>query len=175
MELAILDWIHLHLSNAFLDWLMPFISLLGNSGAIWIMLAVCFLCTKKYRKSGVVLCLALLFAFLLGNVTLKPLIGRLRPFSFRPDLALLIPSPQDFSFPSGHTMSSFAAAAALWKSDRLWGWAAGLLASAVAFSRLYLYVHFPSDVLAGILLGLLAGWLAIRLSIWLTRKIPGME
>ena len=98
------------------------------------------------------------------NLVLKPLIGRLRPFVERPDVVLLIPPPGDASFPSGHTAASFAAAFALkasgsplWKPALLW-------ALLIAFSRLYLYVHWPSDVLGGAVLGAVVGWLGAKLA-----------
>ena len=98
------------------------------------------------------------------NVLLKPLVGRARPFQSDGSVALLVSSPGDFSFPSGHTGASFAAAAVMFFGrSSLWGWALAL-AALIAFSRLYLYVHYPSDVLAGALLGILTGWLMWRLS-----------
>ena len=100
---------------------------------------------------------ALALDVLLCNVMLKPLVGRMRPFTVNTGMELLINAPKDFSFPSGHTAASFAAAfALLFVKNKLWI-PSMILASLIAFSRLYLYVHYPTDVLAGILLGLIVG------------------
>ena len=106
---------------------------------------------------------SLLTELLLCNVILKPAAARPRPFEVNMGVRLLIEAPKDFSFPSGHTGASFAAAAALFFAGSR-GWIpVGILAVLIGFSRLYLYVHYPSDVLAGALLGIAAGWFACRL------------
>ena len=92
------------------------------------------------------------------QLLLKPIIARPRPFTFRPELTLLVKAPRDFSFPSGHTAASFAAASALLFSKAK-GWIpAMVLAALIALSRLYLYVHYPTDVLAGVVVGVLCGF-----------------
>ena len=100
---------------------------------------------------------------MIGKLTLKPLVARPRPYSYFPDMTLLVPALSDYSFPSGHSFASFAASTALFLHHRAPGIAAYALAVVIAFSRLYLYVHFPTDVLAGILLGILCGWLASKI------------
>ena len=94
----------------------------------------------------------------------------MRPYSYVPDITLLIPPLDDFSFPSGHTFASFAAATALFLYHRKAGAAAFILAVTIAFSRLYLYVHFPSDVLAGAILGIASGWTAYKIINWYAEK-----
>ena len=95
---------------------------------------------------------------LFGNVLLKNIIGRVRPYDAVSGIELLVPVLSDFSFPSGHTLVCFEAATVLLKREkRSVGITALILAVLVAFSRLYLYVHYPSDVIAGILLGILFG------------------
>ena len=142
---------------------MPIISMLGNAGAIWIVCAVVLLVIPKTRKVGVVLAVSLAIEALCCNVILKPLVARIRPFDVNTAVQLLISPPKDFSFPSGHTGAAFAAASALFFSkNRLWI-PSLVLAILIAFSRLYLYVHYPSDVLGGILLGILSGWLGYTL------------
>lgn len=107
---------------------------------------------------------------LLCNVTLKPLVARLRPFEIADTMRqLLIDPPSDFSFPSGHTTSSFAAATALAAARARGGLAAMILAAVIAFSRLYLYVHYPTDVIAGALIGAFSGLAAYAL-VWNPRK-----
>jgi undecaprenyl-diphosphatase len=97
-------------------------------------------------------------------VLAKPLIGRVRPCDVNTAVQLLIARPADFSFPSGHSASSFAAVFALYfRGARLWKPALAL-AVLIAFSRLYLYVHYPSDVLAGILIGAAIGWFCAHLA-----------
>lgn len=142
---------------------MPIISMLGNVGAIWIVCAVVLLVIPKTRKVGVILAVSLAIEALCCNVILKPLVARIRPFDVNTAVQLLISPPTDFSFPSGHTGAAFAAASALFFSkNRLWI-PSLVLAILIAFSRLYLYVHYPSDVLGGILLGILSGWLGYTL------------
>ena len=157
-ELRLLDWIAAHLRCGFLDSLVPLITRLGDGGAVWILLTLVLLIVPKTRKAGLAVFLALILDLLLCNLLIKPLAARPRPFAFR-DLRLLIPPPPDFSFPSGHTAASFAAVSALFftKSSR-WLWVSGLiLGTLIALSRLYLYVHYPTDILGGVLVGVLCG------------------
>lgn len=157
-ELAILDWIQLHLRCGFLDRLMPFVSGLANHGEIWILFAALLLLTRKQRRYGVSAACALTLDLVACNMLLKPLVDRGRPFLLRPELSLLVSPPGDASFPSGHTAAAFAAVFALKTAGSPLWIPALALASVIAFSRLYLYVHWPSDVLGGILLGAAVGW-----------------
>ena len=164
-DLPILDWIAAHIYCPFLDFLMPAITRLGDAGILWILLAALFLCLPKYRKAGLTMVFSLLLGLLICNVTLKPLVARIRPFDYQllhfgKEIPLLIPKPRDFSFPSGHTNASFAAAMALLLHDRKPGIPAMILAALIAFSRLYLYVHYPTDVLTSVLLGVGVAYLA---------------
>lgn len=154
-DTKILNWIRTYLHTTILDYIFPLITRLGNRGFIWIIVALCFLLSDIFRPDGLLLSCSLLLCLLIGNLILKPLIGRIRPCDFFHTDALLIKRPTDFSFPSGHTMSSFAAAAIILHADIPLGIIAYTLASLIAFSRLYLYVHYPSDIIAGILLGTL--------------------
>ncbi len=164
-ELSVLDWVQTHLRSAFGDAIMPAVSALGNAGVVWIVLALGLLLWRRTRRTGAALACALLVDVLLCNLTLKPLVARERPFALR-QIELLVARPTDASFPSGHTAASFAACSALgFAGSRLWI-PALLLACLIAFSRLYLYVHFPTDVLGGALLGVLAGYLGVRLARW---------
>ena len=164
MELALLDWIQLHLRCGFLDGLMPFVSGLSNHGEIWILFAAVLLLFRRQRTYGLSAACALTLDLVSCNMLLKPLIGRVRPFAFRPDLSLLVPPPGDASFPSGHTAAAFAVVFALKTAGSPLWIPALVLAAVTAFSRLYLYVHWPSDVLGGILLGAAVGWAGAKLA-----------
>ena len=168
-EFEILDFIA-KFHTAFGDQIFPLISSFGNGGIGWIILSVLLLFFPKTRKAGIAMGIALIFCLLIGNVTLKPLINRARPYSYFPEMTLLIPPLSDGSFPSGHTFASFAASTALFLHHKKSGMAALILASVIAFSRLYLYVHFPSDVLAGIILGIASGFTAYKMVTWFQTK-----
>ena len=163
-EFNLLDQIQQHLANDFLNALVPRISSLGDAGLIWIALSILLLLFPKTRKAGLASGIALLFMLITGNMILKPLVARLRPFTVNTAVELLIPPPTDFSFPSGHTYASFASASAIFSNNRKIRIPALILASLIAFSRLYLYVHYPTDVLFGILFGILAGWIGNLIS-----------
>ena len=154
---TILHWIQYTLVCPALDFLMPKITLLGNGGAIWILSALGLLATKKYRKYGVFLLAGLTAGLLVGNLTLKPLIARPRPCWLDTGVQLLIANPTDYSFPSGHTLSSVIGAVVLTKAHRKFGLAVIPLAALIAFSRLYLFVHFPTDILGATVLGVTVG------------------
>ena len=157
----ILLWIQGNLRCAFLDFLMPVITALGNLGFLWILITLTLLMIKRYRRDGVTLLTALVLFLLIGNFAIKLLVARPRPCHTDPLFELLIPLPLDYSFPSGHTMSSFAAATVLYRVRRSWGIGAFIIGTLIGFSRLYLYVHYPSDVLAGMVLGILVGMLVL--------------
>ena len=159
---SILHWIQNTLACPFLDFLMPKITQLGDNGMIWLLAAFMLLCTKKYRKQGLLLIAGLAVGVLVGNVCLKHLIARPRPCWLDESVRLLIENPTDYSFPSGHTLSSVIGATILTQTNRQFGYAAIPLAAIIAFSRLYLYVHFPSDVLAAAVLGIVIGVLLYR-------------
>jgi len=150
-----------HLRCAFLDVIVPWITFLGDEGIIWILAGVALLFSKKHRKNGVVLLLGLLLGSIIGNEILKPIIARDRPCAIDPTVQLLIDRPSSFSFPSGHTTSSFVGAAVLMKTDKRFGIPALVVACLIAFSRMYLFVHFPTDILAGIVLGTVIGVLGV--------------
>lgn len=162
IELSILDWIQtLHMP--FLDKIMVFITRLGDAGIIWIMLSIVLLLIPKTRKSGAVMVAALVVDVLLCNIVLKNLVARTRPYDVNTGVHLLVAKLHDYSFPSGHTAASFASVTALYLAGekKLWKFAL-VLACLIAISRLYLYVHYPTDVLGGILFGVISGYLGYR-------------
>ena len=125
-----------------LDHIMTGLSTIGNAGIFWIVLGLALCIPKKYRKIGIQMVISMAITFIIGNLILKNLIARERPCWLDTQIALLIKSPKDYSFPSGHSMNGFAASIALLCNDKK-----------LAFSRLYHFVHFPTDVMVGILIG----------------------
>lgn len=141
------------LHTPWLDSFMTAVTGLGNGGGIWILTGVIFLFSKKTRDMGICLLLSLLAGLVIGNVILKNLVARSRPSWLVHFVPLLIENPTDYSFPSGHTLASFEGAVSIFLYRRKWGIFALILAAVIAFSRMYLFVHFPTDILGGMVLG----------------------
>lgn len=162
---GILLWLQEAVRNAVLTPLFTLYTHLGDSGLMWIALSVLLLCFPKTRKAGAAGLMALLLSLMFTNGILKHLVERPRPWLTVEGLTPLIAEHDPNSFPSGHTSASFAAASAWCRTlPRRWmGVTAVVLAALMGFSRLYVGVHFPSDVLAGVLVGLFCGWLACLL------------
>ena len=163
MEIHILDMIQ-NLRTPIGDVVVPLITRLGDAGIIWIILTVLLLIIPKTRKTGVIMMAALLVDVLLCNVFIKNLVARTRPFDVNTAVQLLVAKPQDYSFPSGHTAASFASVTALYLAGEKKMWKRLLvLAVLIALSRLYLYVHYPTDIIGGVIFGSLSGYLGYRL------------
>ena len=135
--------------NPVLDEIMLFITSLGDVGWFWIATGVICLCFKKYRKMGFQLLLSMLCTLILGNVILKNVFARPRPCDIDTAVQLLISRPHGHSFPSGHSINSMAAAVAIFLNNKKLGIPALIIATLIGFSRLYLFVHFPTDVVVG--------------------------
>ncbi len=140
-----------------LDRIMSFITHLGSAGAIWILIAIIFIIGRKTRISGIKIAVGLALGLAIGTLGMKHLFMRERPFTFEDALItlenLLISAPSDrYSFPSGHTLSSFTSAWLVLMYNKKLGTAAVILAALISFSRMYLYVHFPSDILGAVIL-----------------------
>lgn len=171
-DLPILEWIQENVANGFLDFLMPIITIFGDAGIFWIACAAVMLIFPKTRKTGLAMGVALVMGLLVCNICLKPLVARMRPLVYEveklgnsaADLLhsgqLLVGKPSDFSFPSGHTIASFEAAGVLMLNNKKLGIPALVLAILIAFSRMYLFVHYPTDVLVSVVLGTLFAILA---------------
>lgn len=165
-EFSLLDWISEHR----IEWLnsvMKFISFLGNKGWLWIVIALVLLAWPKYRKTGLKMALSLIIMTVVGNMILKPWVARVRPYEINTAMELLVAKLSSYSFPSGHTYGSFAGAVVLLLNHKKIGIPAVILAALIGFSRMYLYVHFPTDVLAGMVLGIVtaiaANWIINRI------------
>ena len=162
MELDLLRAIQ-GLHTEMLDRIMIFLSMIAEHGEVWILIAVILICFKKTRRCGVTMGLALLIMLISGNLMLKNIFARSRPFNVDQTVHMLIEKPMSYSFPSGHTFSSFAEAFTIWRYNKTAGAAALVLASGIAFSRMYLFVHYPTDILGGILCGYVVAMLSYAL------------
>ena len=168
-DLPILDWIAANLSCPLLDTVMPLITALGDAGIFWMVMAAILLLFKPTRRVGLGMGIAMLMGLLLCNLALKPLCQRPRPYDYQYEtfgklIPLIIERQHDFSFPSGHTIASFEAAGVIAMNNKKWGIGALALACLIAFSRLYLYVHYPTDVLVSVVLGLALAFVGNRLA-----------
>lgn len=164
-DLPILEWIQANLQSGFMDTIMPLITMLGDGGIFWIVCSVLFMCFPKTRRMGLAMGIAMAMGLLICNMILKPWVGRMRPYDYQIDILgktwndllvggkLLVDIPHDYSFPSGHTIACFEASVAIMLSNKKLGIPALIIAVLVAFSRMYLYVHYPTDVIASIFLG----------------------
>lgn len=155
-----------------LNSIMIWITSLGDAGKIWIVLTIVLLFYPKTRKVGIMSAVALLGSLLINNYLIKNLVQRPRPFVTFTDLRIIIPTPSEFSFPSGHTSSSFAAAAVFYRHlPKKLGLPSVILAGLIGFSRLYVGVHYPTDVIAGALMGILLSYMAEFLVNFLEKKL----
>ncbi|WPC42597.1 phosphatase PAP2 family protein [Clostridium sp. JS66] len=154
IDMNILIFIQEKMHTALMNKVMPVITSLGSGGLVWVFIAILLLMSNKYRKVGIIMALSLMLVTILGEGIIKHAVQRTRPCVDVPTMKMLVKVPKSSSFPSGHTAASFAAAGVVMINLKKYGLYALLLASLIAFSRLYLFVHYPSDVLAGVILGL---------------------
>ena len=160
MDKTILLWIK---DNVRRDWLTPImkgITSLGNAGAFWIVMVLLLLLYKPTRKLGFICLAALVEEFLVNDLIIKELVKRIRPYEKIVGLDPLIPKPSGYSFPSGHATSSFAVGYTIFrKGDKRLGIPMLILAIVISFSRLYVAVHYPTDIMAGVAIGILFSYL----------------
>ena len=169
---GLLMMIQEYVRTPLLNEIMIFITTLGNGGMIWIAATLLLMIPKKTRKVGIMSGVALLGSLIINNNLIKNLVQRPRPFVTFTDLQILIPTPSEFSFPSGHTSSSFAAASVFYAHlPKKIGVPAVILAGLIGLSRLYVGVHYPTDVIAGILMGIFLGWLAETIVNFVAKKL----
>ena len=158
-DLPVLDWIQMNLQSPFMDKFMPIITVFGDAGIFWMIVAALLFIFPKTRRTGLGMAIAMMIGLLVCNVTLKPMVARIRPYDLQAEFGvtinLLCGLQHDFSFPSGHTIASFEAAVVMLRNSKKLGIPAMILAVLISFSRLYLYVHYPTDVIASVILGTL--------------------
>lgn len=164
--------------NPIFNPLVIVITTLGNAGAIWILLTLIMLIIPKTRKVGCMMFASLIGTLLVNNLLLKNLVARTRPYEVIEGLLFLVPKPGEYSFPSGHAGSSFAAAWVMFRQlPKRYGVPALILAILISLSRLYVGVHYPSDVLFGVIDGIAIGFAAEAIVewIWSRRAAAGKE
>lgn len=159
-----------NLNSELFNKVMILFTILGDNGMIWIAVALILFLNRKYRKIGVFSIVSLIICALAVNVILKPLIHRPRPFSELADITLLIKAPKDYSFPSGHTAASFVMVYIFFRHIKKYFIPVFVTGILIAFSRMYLSVHFPSDILAGIIIGIFSGYAGEKLTDRFYRK-----
>lgn len=163
IDISILNLIQ-NLKSPLMDKIMTTITAFGNMGIFWILLIIIFLTTKEYKKLAKYMIICLLVNIIIVNLIIKPAVGRQRPFEIVEGIKLLVLKPQDPSFPSGHSAISFCMLTTIlfFSKSKTINIMASLLAILIAFSRLYLYVHFPSDVFCGIIFGILSSLITLK-------------
>jgi len=167
-EADLLLWIQEHCRAEVLNPIWEGITHLGDAGIFWIFIALLLTALPKTRKTGHIALFSIIIGFLSCNILLKNLAARIRPYDLTDKLIILITKPTDYSFPSGHTMVSFACGLVIYRFlPKKFGIPALILATLVAFSRLYFGVHYPTDILGGFIVAYLAGLLAA----WLEKKL----
>ena len=174
-DASILLWIQANLRGA-LDAVMTFITHLGDKGLFWIVLTLALLCFRRTRKVGVVSAISMVIGLLVVNIVLKNWIARVRPYELIEGLNLMIEKQHDFSFPSGHATNSFACAWVLFRGlKKRWGIPALILAILIAFSRLYVGVHYPTDIIVGVAIGICAAEVARAIVNALGKRFPAFR
>ena len=155
IDFSILYWIQDNLRNSFMDFVMPLFSNLQDGGLIWISIAVVMLFFKRTRYCGIAVLLAMGIDTLITEYGIKNIVCRVRPCNLVDDVNMLVEKPTSYSFPSNHSASAFAGAVAVMLTIKKKAWTipAFVFSGIISFSRMYVFVHFPSDVFAGILLG----------------------
>ena len=174
LDTNILFWIQNLLRNDVFDVIIPFYTSLGEDGIIWITLGLILLIPKKTRKCGIMVLGALLVMLIVNNIILKNLIARSRPCWTFPEMVRLVKNPKSFSFPSGHTVSAFAVAFTVFSQHKKLGKVIIVMASIMAFTRLYVFVHYPTDVYGGILVAAAIAYFVYRMEKIISPKIENL-
>ena len=172
----ILLWIQ---SNLRVDAITPVVKLithLGDKGLFWIVLTLALMAWRKTRRTGIVCAISMVIGLLVTNLVIKNWVGRIRPYEVIDGLVCLVNPEKDFSFPSGHTTNSLACAVVLFRlMPKKYGVPALVLAILIALSRLYVGVHYPTDVIGGAIIGVCSALLAIPLMNWIEKRFPKIK
>ena len=171
-ELKILDFIHNLLESSFFDRVFAFITKFGDGGIFFIALGLLLLISKKTRKIGITVLLSIIIGYITGNLIIKNVVARTRPYDVNTALIIMTKKPSDYSFPSGHTLVAVESAFSIFFYNKKWGIAAIIFAALIGLSRLYLYVHYPTDVLVGAILGFFTAFAAKKITDLLYNKLP---
>lgn len=164
VDAQLLLFIQEHIRNTVCDVFFRGITHLGDAGIFWILLTIALLCFRRTRRAGVYSACALMASLIVNNLILKNLMGRVRPYELVEGLQCIVGPARDASFPSGHTGASFASAVAIYRHlPRKLAVFFIVLASLIAFSRLYVGIHYPTDVLGGLVTGIGIGLLVSNL------------
>lgn len=172
---SILLWIQNNLRTGFLDPIMKAITMLGDKGMIWILITLALLIVRRTRRLGVICAASMVIGLLVTNLIIKNWAARIRPYELIPGLQCIVPLAKDYSFPSGHATNSLACAWVLFrKTPKKYGVPALILAILISLSRLYVGIHYPTDVLGGVVIGICSAVLAMWLVPRLETKFPNL-
>ena len=172
---SILLWIQNNLRTGFLDPIMKALTMLGDKGMIWIAITLALLIVRKTRPLGVTCAVSMVIGLIVTNLIIKNWAARIRPYELIPGLQCIVPLADDFSFPSGHATNSLACGWVLFrKTPKKYGVPALILAILISLSRLYVGIHYPTDVLGGVVIGICSAVLAMWLVPRLEKKFPDL-
>ena len=176
-DFSVLYFVQQNLRCGFLDSVTAFLSVVFNAGIAWFAICGIMAIFKKHRYAAVLMLIAMVLVFLVGELTMKNVFCRVRPCNIDPSVSLAVKAPTSFSFPSGHTGSSFAAATALFLCNKKLGIPALVLAFIIGLSRIYLFVHYPTDVLVGAIMGIISAVVVYYISkkLFANRKLSKTE
>ncbi len=169
-EQDLLHWIQ-GIRNPMLDSIVPKITSLANYGRFWVAVVFLLLIIPKHRKLGLQCTIAIAISVILCNIIIKPLAMRARPCWLEPDLLQLIKSPKDYSIPSGHTNISFVVAASVFSRNKKLGIPLLVIAALIGFSRMYVFVHWPTDILCGMLTGVIGAISAYMIVNYINKRM----
>ncbi|MBQ8109930.1 MAG: phosphatase PAP2 family protein [Clostridia bacterium] len=173
---SILLWIQDSLRTDFLSPIVKVITHLGDKGIFWIAVTLALLCFRKTRRLGVMCLVSMVIGLVVTNLVIKNWVARIRPYEVIPGLNCIVGLAKDYSFPSGHTTNSLACAWVLFRrAPKKWGVSALVLAILISLSRLYVGIHYPTDVIGGAVIGICSACLALWLAPKLEKKFPALE
>jgi len=173
---AILLWIQANVRTGFLTPIMKVITHLGDKGAFWILLSLILMIPRKTRRMGITCGVAMVIGLVVTNLVIKNWVARVRPYELISELELMIGRADDWSFPSGHTTNSLACAWVIFRrAPKKWGVPALIMAILITLSRIYVGVHYPTDIMAGTVIGICSAESAIAIVKILRGRFPAFR